>query len=181
MSILHRPTFNPEETELDPRLITYSSDEDMEDRLDGEGDVNLLGYGGYGNLESQHLTSNDRSPSEGSQSFGPIRHFDPDRSAPGAGQLGRLLTTTSDPINVQRVYDPLYSQHTTADEYADDTITSRSSSPRQRTVYIPGASTAPQLVRSQGHRELLVDGDSDDETDSALEMGRKPRHRRQES
>lgn len=184
VSLHHRQPYHLEETELDPRLITYSSEEESEGSdLDGERDVDLVGYGGYGGFESQHFASNDRSPSEGSQSFGLIRRFDPERSALSAGPLRRLSTTTSDPLTVQRVYDPLYSQHTNADEYRDDTFTPPPSSPRQETVYIPSAFTAPpsQLVRSPGHRDLPVDEDSDDEGEAALEMGRKPRYRHHES
>lgn len=172
--------YNPEETELDPRLITYSSEEGS-DEEDMEGDVDLVGYGGF---ESRNFTSNDRSPSEGSQSFGLIRRSDPERSALSAGPSRRLSTTTSDPLVVKRVYDPLYSQHTTADDYREDTITSSPSSPRQETVYIPSASKAPppqqHIPRSQGHRDLPVDEDSDEEGGAALEMGRKPRHRHHE-
>jgi hypothetical protein len=183
MSMHHRQPYNLEETELDPRLITYSSEEGSDDEeLDGERDVDLVGYGGF---ESQHFTSNDRSPSEGSQSVGLIRRFDPEKSAWSVGPSRRLSTTTSDPLTVQRVYDPLYSQHTNADDYREETITSSPSSPRQGTVYIPSASAAPlpsqRLVRSQGQRDLLADEYSDDEGEEAIVMGRRLRHRPQES
>jgi serine/threonine protein kinase len=175
MSLHYRQPYHLEETELDPRLITYSSEEGSEDSdLDGERDVDLVGYGGYGGFDSHPF---DRSPSEGSRSL--IRRFDPERSV---GPMRRLSTTTSDPLNVQRVYDPLYSQHTNADEYRDDTASPPPCSPRQETIYIPSASTAPpppQLVRSRGHREFPVDEDSDDEG-TALQMGRKTRHRHHE-
>ena len=173
----HRPHYHQEETELDPRLITYSSDEDMDDDDFEDGDVDLLGYGGYGGSESQHFRSNGRSPSEGSQSFGLIRKFDLNHSVASTGPLRRLSTTTSDPLSVQRVYDPLYSQHTKTDDYQEDTLTSRPSSPRQETVYIPSASVvAPQRVVRRERQADNVLSDSDDDADTALEMGRRRRH-----
>lgn len=172
----HRQQYNPEETELDPNLITYSSDEDTDEDDFGEGEVDLLGYGGYGGSESQHFKSNGRSPSEGSQL---ISKFNPNHSVMSTNPVHRLSTTTSDPLNIQRVYDPLYSQHTNADDYRDDTITSQPSSPRQETVYIPSASNAPlppkRLVQNNRRVEVLSE-DSDDEADGALEMGPRRRH-----
>lgn len=170
-------TSRPLETvdqELDPLMITYSSEEDEDE---DEGDVPLLGYGGF---ESYQAASNGVSPSEASRSFGLIRQFDPERSE----QARRFSTTTSEPIDTpKRVYDSSYPQHThkARDEswIATGTITSTPSSPRQETIYIPSAYPHPpppghSMVRSDAQPNLELDDESD-EDDDGLVISRKTR------
>lgn len=165
------------EEELDPLFITYSSDDDEED----EYDVQLVGFGGYGG-ENSHLNSNGLSPSDGSRSFPAFGQFNPDHSV-----IKRTSTTTSEPP--QRVYDPAYQQHThrSMEDFNVETITSTPSSPRQGTIYIPGASQPPpprtshpaMITRSIGQNNLASEGEddeSDEEGDVVISI--KTRNRR---
>lgn len=166
-------TVDPVE-ELDPLMITYSSEEDEDEE---EGDVPLLGYGGF---ESYQAASNGVSPSEASRSFGLIRQFDPERSEIAR----RFSTTNSEPVDTpKRVYDSSYPQHThkvREDSWiATGTITSTPSSPRQETIYIPSATPHPPrpghpIVRSRAQSNFELDDESEEE-DEVLEISRKTR------
>lgn len=178
-SMHQRSTFSADEQEMDPILITYSSEEDDDDE---DGDVGLIGFGGY---ETHGLNSNGASPSEASQSFGRIRRHEGDRTTRSVPiVLGRAFSTSSDmPTAPERIYDSPYPQHThkaTPDDYTADTVTEPSSSPKQQTIYIAGASgpLAPSghtHSRSVGRNTLASDDESDEE-EEGLEMRHRVRH-----
>lgn len=156
------------ERELDPVLITYSSEEDDDEE---EGDVPLLGFGGF---ESR---PNGLAPSEGSRSFGLVRAWDAEPNGPPR----RLSQATSEPMErPQRVYDSSYPQHTHKprdDSWIDtDTVTSDPSSPPQGTIYIPSAVQPPYPPSTHPIREHSdgLDDDSEEE-DEVLEISRRPR------
>lgn len=165
MSFTPRPA-EPIEQELDPLLITYSSEEDDDE---DEGDVGLLGYGGF---ESYQPTSSGVSPSDVSRSYNVIRPFD--------SGARRFSTANSEPIDTpKRVYDSSYPQHThkAREDSWIATITSTPSSPKQETVYIPSAVRhPPPPVRSRPQSD-----DESDDDDEVLEIRRGPRTTHTES
>ncbi|KAG8756581.1 hypothetical protein FRC14_002923 [Serendipita sp. 396] len=172
-------TGGPGESELDPLLITYSSDDDDEEE-DDEGDVQLLGFGGF----DTDLNSGP-SPSEGLRSFENFGHFDPERSVTsGLGSvIARSSTAHSDP---PRVLLPRYVQHTrpVADDPNSETITSAPASPHQESVYILGADVlnshhspprrqgrvTDRLTRSVGQMEIRSEADEEYDSEEDEEV-----------
>ncbi|KAG8821445.1 hypothetical protein FRC17_009828 [Serendipita sp. 399] len=178
----------PGETDLDPLLITYSTDEEEDE--DEEGDVQLLGFGGF----DTDIHSNDASASEALRSLENFGHFDPERSVVSATSgfgsvIGRSSTAHQEP---PRVVLPRYHQHTRAplDDPTTETITSAPSSPHQESIYILGTDvlnpqhsspmrrqgrTTERLTRSLGQMDIRSTAEEDydsEEEEEGIEIRR---------